>query len=255
MLQQTSPADGAIPQTPAYPLQHHLLMQQQVMHKYTHAQLQTTQHKVSLPAVLFVCVQLAQSQLWSLNSHQKPRRDTDETSGDMTTSPQTRIIQLEGQVRSSFNDALQKATSDEIKYCVCSGEKFTAGPRSETHAVRERSRETQTRHTAHGEHAQVTQQNTHDTQITHNTTTHVVVSSQSSCEAVGGIVRPARAPSPAGERGPGGETGSGHAHGRAGAGGASDAVPAQTHTMPTGPRPGGGETARPAEVKHYDAQS
>ncbi|XP_057201197.1 fas-binding factor 1 homolog isoform X3 [Triplophysa rosa] len=83
VLQQTSPADGAVPlsqtQTPADPLQH-LLMQQQ----------------------------LAQSQLWSLSSHQKHRRDTDETSGDMMTSLQTRIVQLEGQLRSLQLDRDQK---------------------------------------------------------------------------------------------------------------------------------------------------
>ncbi|XP_055050982.2 fas-binding factor 1 homolog [Misgurnus anguillicaudatus] len=77
VFQQKSPADVAVPlsqtQTtlPADNLQH-LLIQQQ----------------------------LAQSQLWGLSSQQRNRRDTDETSGDIITSLQTRIIQLEGQVRS-----------------------------------------------------------------------------------------------------------------------------------------------------------
>ncbi|XP_056608327.1 fas-binding factor 1 homolog isoform X2 [Triplophysa dalaica] len=81
VLQQTSPADGAVPlsQIPADHLQH-LLMQQQ----------------------------LAQSQLWSLSSHQKHGRDTDEPPVDMMTSPQTRIIQLEGQLRSLQLDRDQK---------------------------------------------------------------------------------------------------------------------------------------------------
>ncbi len=80
-----------------------------------------------------------------------------------------------------------------------------------------------------------------------------VRSSQSSCEAAGGIVRSARAALTAGERGPGGETGCGHASGGAGESRDADAAAAQTHTVSAGQRQRGGETPRPAEVMHTRA--